>query len=63
MVRCVERDTAYDDYCEARAEEKNEARQIERHFEELQNELKAKQAKLDKVTKAYHTTLHLKYQE
>ena len=35
MVRCVERDTAYDDYCEARAEEKNEARQIEKHFEEL----------------------------
>ena len=34
MVQWVEHDNAYDDYREAKAEEQNEARQVEEHFEE-----------------------------
>ena len=35
MVFYSTHDRTYDDYCEARAEEKNEARQIEEYFEEM----------------------------
>lgn len=42
MVQWVEHDTAYDDYCEARAEERNEAHQIEKHFEELNKKAEEK---------------------
>lgn len=35
MVQWVESNSAYEEKLEAIAEEKNEARQIEKHFEEL----------------------------
>lgn len=42
MVQWVEHNTAYEEYCEARAEEQNEARQIEKHFEELNKKTEEK---------------------
>lgn len=42
MVQWVEHDSAYKECLEARAEERNEARQIEKHFEELNKKAEEK---------------------
>lgn len=42
MVQWTENDSAYEEKLEAIAEEKNEARQIEKHFEELNKKAEEK---------------------